>query len=259
MRRPRKPASPKRLRTSVVDVITAISGDLELLAALHDREPTREWLEAARACPIADQFGLVLRGEAGKASMTSFDKAVSALPASITEAVMDDLAVEYANIYLRFLYRAAPSESVWLDEDGLERQQPMFAVKAWYRRHCLSPQDWARRPDDHLVVELRFLAHLFSCAKTDKELAEAARFLDEHLLRWVGQFARRVALETPSLYFAAVALLTDAYLEEVRDLLVAAGLPRREPVPEMLKKPVGKPELTCADAGPYIPGAAPGW
>ena len=45
-------------------------------------------------------------------------------------------------------------------------------------------------PDDHLVVELRFLAFLFAQAKGRDDLAEAARFMDEHLLRWTGRFAK---------------------------------------------------------------------
>ena len=149
--------TPQTLSTGS-DITGAIAADLELLAALHDREPTREWLEAARACPMQAQFGLVLESAAGRAALIAFDCAVAALPGELSQQDLDDLAAEYANIYLRFLYRAAPNESVWIDEDGLQQQAPMFDVNAWYKRHNLVSQDWAKRPGDHLVVELRFLA-----------------------------------------------------------------------------------------------------
>lgn len=247
------------LEAETLDVTAGIAGDLDLLAALHDREPSREWLEAARACSISEQFALMLDTLAGNAAFLAFDAAVASLPPVIDQAVLDNLASEYANIYLRYLYRASPAESVWLDEDHLERQQPMFAVRTWYRRHHLASKDWAARSDDHLVVELRFLAHLFEHATTRDDLEEAARFMDEHLLRWVGQFAGRIAAETPSDYFAAAALLTDAYLEGLRDLLAtAAGLPRREPLPEPVRKSTAR-ILTCGDEAPYAPGAGPGW
>jgi TorA maturation chaperone TorD len=247
------------LGADTLDVTTGIAGDLELLAALHDREPSREWLEAAGACSISEQFALVLDTLAGNAAFAAFDAAVASLPALIDQTVLDNLAAEYANIYLRYLYRAAPSESVWLDEDHLERQRPTFAVKAWYRRYHLTSKDWAARPEDHLVVELRFLAHLFEHAKTYGDLAEAARFMDEHLLRWVGQFAGRIAAETPSDYFAAAALLTDAYLDGLRDLLAtAAGLPRHEPIREPDRRSAAR-VLTCGDEAPFAPGAGPSW
>jgi putative dimethyl sulfoxide reductase chaperone len=244
--------------TDESDVTAAIAADLELLADLHDREPTRKWLEAARACPLQAQFGLVLESAAGRTALVAFDSAVAALPEALGQQDLDDLAAEYANIYLRFLYRAAPCESVWIDEDGLQQQAPMFDVQAWYKRHNLVSQDWAKRADDHLVIELRFLAFLFAQAKGRDDLAEAARFMDEHLLRWAGPFAKRVATETPLPYYAAAALLTHAYLEELRNHLeTAANLPRLAP-PAPVKS--AQPVLTCADeVRPYVPGAAPSW
>ena len=244
--------------TDEFGVTAAIAADLELLADLHDREPSREWLEAARACPIQAQLGLVLESAAGRAAQVAFDAAVAELPEDLSQQDLDGLAAEYANIYLRFLYRAAPCESVWIDEEGLQQQAPMFDVEAWYRRHNLVSQDWAKRSGDHLVVELRFAAFLFSQAKDRDGLAEAARFMDEHLLRWTGRFARRVAAETPLPYYAAAALLTLAYLEELRDHLeTAANLPRQAP-PAPVK--TAQPVLTCGDeVRPYVPGTAPSW
>ncbi len=238
----------------------AIAADLELLADLHDREPSREWLEAARLCPIQAQLGLVLESVAGRAALIAFDAALAALPPEPGKLEIDELAAEYANIYLRFLYRAAPCESVWVDEDGLQRQAPMFDVRAWYRRHNLVSRDWANRPDDHLVIQLRFLAYLFAQAEDRDGLAEAARFLDRHLLRWAGLFTRRVAGETPLPYFAAAAHLTQAYLEELRGQLEAAtDLPREIPEAPAPAQTAGR-TLTCADeVRPYVPGAAPGW
>ncbi len=103
-----RPAETEESHADKSGVTAAIAADLELLADLHDREPTREWLEAARACPIQAQLGLVLEGAAGRAALVAFDTAVAALPGELSQRDLDDLAAEYANIYLRFLYRAAP-------------------------------------------------------------------------------------------------------------------------------------------------------
>ena len=66
--------------------------------------------------------------------------------------------------------RANPSGST---RTGLQQQAPMFDVKAWYKRHNLVSQDWAKRPDDHLVVELRFLAYLFAQARAPRGLGRS--------------------------------------------------------------------------------------
>ena len=68
-----------------------------------------------------------------------------------------------------------------------------------------------------------------------------------------------MAAETPLAYYAAAALLTEAYLEELRGHLeTAANLPRKPAGPEPAKS--ANPVLTCADeVRPYVPGAAPSW
>ena len=74
---------------------------------------------------------------------------------------------------------------------GSGMQAAMFAVRDWYRHHNLTVRDWARRPEDHLVLQLRFVAFLFALdaggeAGSEAQLApldEAARFLDAHDLQ----------------------------------------------------------------------------
>jgi len=56
------------------------------------------------------------------------------------------------------------------------------------------------------VLQLQFLAHLFSLDDQQETLREAARFLDEHPLRWVEQFARRVAARCQTPFYAGLSL-----------------------------------------------------
>lgn len=232
----------------------AAADDLELFAALHDREPTAAVIDALREGPIEDQLGLVLRSEGGKASLDAFAIVARELPSSADNAAMDALAAGYADVYLRHTFRAAPSESVWLTEDGLEQQAPMFAVREAYRRHNLKADDWANRPDDHLVLQLRFLAHLFANAQTTADLEAPARFLDEHLLRWLKPFAIRLVDAGAPDFFAALAVLTASYVDELRDhLLAITGLARPRPAPLVADTKASEEER------PYVPGVAPTW
>ena len=102
-------------------------------------------------------------------------------------------------------------------------------------------------------------AHLLNGEPERVDLAEASDFLDEHLLRWIDQFAERVALRGDTRFYAGLALLTAAYLQELRDLLAdPLGYPR--PAPEELETRLTAADFPTLDAeGPFVPGAAPGW
>jgi TorA maturation chaperone TorD len=148
---------------------------------------------------------------------------------------------------------------VWLDDDHLAMQEPMFQIREWYGRHGLAVADWRKRTDDHLVNQLRFLAHLIDPAAGAGDLSEAARFLDEHLLRWISGFAERVAKRCQTRFYAGLVQMTAAYLHELRALLAEVT---GEPVPsaeEIEERMRPKTSVAVDVPGPYLPGAAPSW
>jgi len=197
---------------------TAVREDLCALAILHDREIDAETLAELKRRDFPASIGLRLRSDEGRRATELMSATVAAFPDILKSSVVDELAVDFADIYLTFTLHAAPTESPWLDPDHMERQEPMFAVRAYYRRHGLKVIDWSKRPDDHLVAQLLFLAHLF-ISPDMTALREATCFLDEHLRRWIGRFATRVAQRCGTPFYAGLALVTAAYIEELRDLL----------------------------------------
>lgn len=235
----------------------AVAGDLAALAALHDKELDAAALDQLRAAGADGLLRLRLVNPNSRDALQFLDEALSGLPARFDEAVLDALAADYADIYLTYGLRAAPNESVWLDEDNLAMQAPMFEVRALYRRHGLRAPDWRRRADDHLVHELQFLAHLMA-QPTGDALGAAADFMDEHLLLWLPDFAARVAQRCATALYAGVAVLTAAYLDELRELLEQIlGRPRtpRAEVEERRRR-AKEPE---PDPVVFVPGSAPTW
>lgn len=236
----------------------AVADDIAVLARLHD-DPSPEVIDALAAIPPTQWLQLGLGSARAADGRALLADALTAWSGPVPQDASDEIAVDHANIYLLYTYRAAPSESPWRDPEGLERQSPMFDVADWYRRHGLAAQDRQKRPDDHLVVELQFLAWLIDPSTGPAELAEAAAFLDQHLLAWVPQFCDRVATRCATPYFAGIALLTAAYLDELRDELAQrAGLPRPVAAVDGAVKPV-EPTSASEVMTRYIPGAAPSW
>lgn len=237
----------------------AVSEDLMTLAVLHDRELDKPRILALWDIGYDNLLGLKLSRDPGKRAMALFCHGMTDIPGILDQEALDLLAAEYADIYLNNSLGASPNESVWLDDDGLMMQEPMFQIREWYLRHGLAVPDWRNRTDDHLVHQLQFLAHLLAPGMPEADLAHAARFMDEHLLRWIGDFADRVATRCSTRLYAGLARLTAAYVDELRDILAElCGEPR--PSPEQVEarmKP--KISLPVAGPGPFLPGAAPSW
>lgn len=241
-------------------IVRAIADDLDVLAILHDREPTADLLTALHASPIAEQLTLRLTTQEALAAIDAFVLAVGELPRFADAKALDQLAADYADVYLRHRYRAAPTESVWLSEDGLDRQGPMLSIRAQLRRHGVKLLDANLRTEDHLVSQLHFFAHLLASDAPGDGPKAAARFLDAHLLRWVHQFAGRLVQVSAPPFYAALAVLTVCYLDEARQHLAEiTGIARAVPQPTGAPTTAGKAQQTCGDDLRYVPGIAPSW
>ena len=239
------------------DFRTAAAQDLTDLAALHDREVDAAALDRLRAAVEPGLLRLRLVNEDSRAALLLLGEALAGLPGVIDDALADALAADYADIYLTYGLRASPNESVWLDEDNLAMQAPMFEVRALYQRHGLQVPNWRQRADDHLVHELQFLAHLLD-PDTGDTLGEAAAFLDEHLLLWVPDFSARVAQRSATPFYAGVAAVTAAYLDELRELLERVLGQPRMPRGEVEERRRRARESEPAPAA-FVPGSAPTW
>ncbi|MBI4988127.1 MAG: molecular chaperone TorD family protein [Rhodocyclales bacterium] len=235
------------------ELAQALAEDAEALAALHDRELTAETIAALRKVGFPSNLGLLPAGECSQEAW----RLMAAALAETDAPEIDLLAADYAAIYLTGAYGASPCESVWTDDDHLVCQEAMFALRGIYAAAGLAAADWRKRPDDHLVLQLLYIAHALRRSAAD-DLHRLAAVLDEHLLRWLPDFAARVAARAETPFFAVLGRLTFAWCEQLRDLLAESlGEPRptREEIEARLKP------QRHVEAAPlaYMPGAAPSW
>lgn len=235
----------------------AVALDLDILALLHNAELDDAVIGRLAEAGFPEALGLTLEGSAAREALDLTRRAFAALERPLGPTVRDELAADYAAIYLTYAYQASPCESVWLDQENLGMQAPMFQVREFYRLFDRAAENWRMRPDDHLCLELQFLAALLRDAHPEA-LPEAARFLDEHLLRWLPLFARRVTSRCATPVYAGAARLTEAYCEELRDLLAKLlGQPR--PSPEEVEARMKPRPTASVQTLSYMPGVAPSW
>lgn len=243
------------------EAAAALAEDAATLALLQDRELTPSILADLRQVGFPVNLGLVPDGEACLAAFELMRMAVLSSPPANDAGALDELAADFAGIYLTGAFGASPCESYWLSDDHLVCQDAMFDLRAIYAGHGLAAPDWRRRPDDHLVFQLQFLARRLEAASSDDDWRALAEFMDFHLLRWLPDFSRRVAERCATMFYAALVLLTDAWLEQVRTLITdQLGEPR--PSREEIALRLGSQREAEPEPVPvaFVPGGLrPGW
>ena len=239
----------------------ALAEDAATLALLHDRELTPSILADLRQLGFPANLGLVPDGEACLAAFDLMRMAVLSSPSADDAGALDELAADFAGIYLTGAFGASPCESYWLSDDHLVCQDAMFDLRAIYAEHGLAAPDWRKRPDDHLVFQLQFLARRIEAARSDEDWRVLAEFMDFHLLRWLPDFSRRVADRCATMFYAGLALLTDAWVEKLR-VLIADHLGEARPSREEIAARLGSQRQVPPEPVPvaFVPGGArPGW
>jgi len=119
---------------------------------------------------------------------------------------------------------ACPYESVYLNPEHLTFGAETLEVRRWYGRYGLAAAAVGREPDDHIGLELAFVAHLCLQALDVVDAGEAAgthddaalqvavralaEFLGDHLLAWSEEFCDHVVAGAGTDFYRGVGLLT---------------------------------------------------
>lgn len=170
---------------------------------------------------------------AGANSIESDDSTVAAEFTSLQEALagcdetqLEQLAVVFNRAFFgmgpRTAQKAFPYESVYTSEGGLMMQDAYSDVLHWYRDANFKKNPDFTEPEDHVAVELAFMALLCERAVEalqhgDEEAAEMflvsqRSFLQQHLLNWIAPFARDVRTAAERGFYVHLASCTEAYL-----------------------------------------------
>ncbi|MEP7356512.1 MAG: molecular chaperone TorD family protein [Anaerolineales bacterium] len=152
------------------------------------------------------------------------------LGADLGDEAFDALQVDYNRLFAGPGHILAPLwESVHFSEERMLFQEQTSQVRHWYERFGLAPSSAVREPEDHLGLELAFLAQLAAMglkaldeqrpAEVDQLLAAQHQFLREHPLRWVPTWYGLVEQNARTEFWRAVAQLTNGAVQAVADHL----------------------------------------
>jgi TorA maturation chaperone TorD len=124
----------------------------------------------------------------------------------------------------------SPWESVYFNSDRQLFQEQTMQVRSWYRSHGLQIARLHHEPDDHIGLELEFVSHLLAEVIAAKEpershlLAETLRFIEEHPLRWIDQWAEGLLRHAHTDFYRGLALILPPALKDLTETIKAAGV-----------------------------------
>ncbi|WP_319470196.1 molybdopterin-dependent oxidoreductase [uncultured Pseudodesulfovibrio sp.] len=184
------------------------SGMCRFLSVLLRDEPTQQIVAAMADPAFADSFGTALK-EAGNANWIQTATLLEeAFADTGPENVYRQLRFEYADMFLGVgVDPVFPYESVHLTGLPLVRQKNVFELRALYREAGVRPNPQYADLEEHIAVELEFLAHCL-----ENELDAGAEGILGRLQEWGPKFFDHLYQRAESPFYRAAAKLGLGYL-----------------------------------------------
>lgn len=138
------------------------------------------------------------------------------------------LQEDYARLFVGPDHLPAPPwESVYRSQERLLFGEQTLAVREFYRAYGLESKHRNEEPEDHIALELEFMAYLCRAGGAGDEAAERCRegqglFLREHLAAWAPDFCADVARNAASGFYRGLAAITARWLALDSELLASA-------------------------------------
>ncbi len=121
--------------------------------------------------------------------------------------VYDTLCSEYTRLFIGPVPVMFPYESMYID--GSMMSKSLLKVKEEYRRAGLGKLKAYHEPEDHIAVELAFMAYL--CRENGSPAMQRG-FIHNHLLKWVPKFSDELFEKSVCDFFRGAGRLTTGFL-----------------------------------------------
>jgi TorA maturation chaperone TorD len=197
-----------------------------LLARLLYEEPQRDWVQSLANESVFDDIPFGTAQPDVTAGLRLLQQWSQAAQRGLSDEEHGSLRKDYTRLFLgpgKLL--AAPWESAQVTEGRQLFQPQTLDVRQWYRRYGLESERMYTEPEDHIGLELAFLAHLAqrgleACAQNDttrldETLAAQRDFLTAHPLQWVHRWSEQVETKAHTDFYRGIAQVTRGVLAEL--------------------------------------------
>jgi TorA maturation chaperone TorD len=192
--------------------------------------PDRAWLQSLAEEGVFDEAPFGAGDPNVAAGLALLQVWAGECQGGMSDEAFDALCSDYTCLFIgpgKVL--APPWESVYHNDERLVFQEQTLEVRSWYRRFGLEAERLYQEPDDHIGLELGFLAELArlgveAVQRNDEKaladlLASQRAFLTEHPLRWVPTWCGQVDDQARTGLYRGLALVTLGTLQEAASVL----------------------------------------
>lgn len=181
-------------------------------------------IDAAFAQEFAEAFSF----ESSNKELTCSLHAAQEALAGVDDSVLEQLAVDFDRVFFGMgpltARHAFPYESVYTSERGIMMQDAYAQVVHAYREQHLAKDTSFTEPEDHIAVELAFMATLSERAATflregleaaaEETVRQQITFAQNHLLNWIDRFCIDLASAAPKTFYESIAIFTKLFVQE---------------------------------------------
>ncbi len=209
--------------SELIEIFKARENIYSLLSLIYQSEVSSEFLRNLLAG--------VVDYEDAVDGYTLMQEFANTARAAEPQELENQLATEYAHLFLNAgdEPHVHPYESVYTSADHLLMQEARDKVVEVYRSEGLDRAVDFKKPEDHIAVELEFMAHLCRMAAQELEAGERTKaraltakqrnFLETHLLNWIPRFCDDLEKAACSDFYRAAAQITRYLLSVEVDVL----------------------------------------
>jgi TorA maturation chaperone TorD len=201
-----------------------------LLGLVYYREPTREFIERLAANDPFSMPGPLWMDEGINPALRILSGSLQLYSRGVSDRDLEQLQGDHFQLFTGSGMPAAPPwASFYRTEERLMVSSHTLQVRALYDRFGLVSERKEQEPEDHVGLELEFMA--FLCDRYRKCAGKGARreavailaaqkgFLDEHLLPWIRKFCEGVARSCWTGFYRGIGDLTAGFVSWDRGFL----------------------------------------
>ncbi|NLJ72000.1 MAG: molecular chaperone TorD family protein [Syntrophomonadaceae bacterium] len=226
--------SDNQVYDSIAILLANRSFIYHLLQSIYADEPNRELMEVVLDNHTREALNLIAEDDDDFNNFYGLlDRLSSDMQKDAPETI-DKLKTEYTYLMIGPAELVAPPwESVYILKEPLIFQESTLKVRQAYLEYDFLPAGYPNEADDHIALELHFMAHLarlaleyFEAGEYEKVISlleDQKKFLIEHLLVWISDFAADMQKSKSHYFYPAVALLTEKVIiidEKVLDEII---------------------------------------
>ncbi len=217
-------------KNNFAEALIAEELTLGLLGKLWFEFPEAEYISSLAGEGVFDEIPIGNEQPAVQEGLALLNAWAKEQKDGLSEEAFDSIRSDYTRLFIgpgKVL--APPWESFYFNETRSIFQEQTLEVRDWYHRFDLESVKIRKEPDDHLGLELAFLAHLAGQASYALEaqdqaefgrlLAAQRQFAEAHLFTWFNSWFKLVEKDARTDFFRGLALVTRGVLLEISTIL----------------------------------------